>query len=66
MEKIELSPEELARAIGMLAQREGVTIEVAMRKVRDSGQFEIIAQSMLERKVIDFLAKEAAVTEVKA
>ena len=66
VEKIELSPEELARAIGMLAQREGVTIEVAMRKVRDSGQFEIIAQSMLERKVIDFLTKEAVVTEVKA
>jgi FKBP-type peptidyl-prolyl cis-trans isomerase (trigger factor) len=65
-EKITITQAEVARVIGMLAQREGITQEVAFRQLRDNGQLDSIPVNLVESKVIDLLTKAALVTEVKA
>lgn len=65
-EQISVTQTEVAQVIAMLAQREGISQEAALRKMRDNGQLEHIHVSILESKVIDLMSKAAVVTEVKA
>ena len=58
-EKIEVTREQLAQQIGMLAQREGLPIEKMADKLRKSNAFGPITQQILRQLVLDFVLKEA-------
>ena len=58
-EKIEVTNEQLARHLALLAQREGVTMEKMVDRVRKNDAFGVIRQNLLRQAVLDFLLKEA-------
>jgi trigger factor len=58
-EKLEVTNEQVAQHIGFLAQREGLTMEKMVDRVRKNNAFGIIRQQLLRQQVLDFLLKEA-------
>jgi trigger factor len=58
-EKIEVTNEQLAQHLAYIAQREGVTLEKMIEKVRKNNAFGAIRQQILRQSVMDFLLKEA-------
>ena len=58
-EKIDVTQEQLAQHIAFLAQREGLTMEKMVDKVRKNNAFGVIRQQLLRQAVLDFLLKEA-------
>lgn len=66
VEKITGSQSEIMNVIGMMAQREGITFDVALRRLHDSGQITSLVSSIVESKAIALLVKEAVKTEVEA
>jgi trigger factor len=58
-EKIEVTNEQLAQHLAFLAQREGLTMEKMVDRVRKNDAFGVIRQNLLRQAVLDFLLKEA-------
>jgi len=58
-EKIEVTNEQLAQHLSVLAQREGLTLEKMADKVRKNNAFGAIRQQILRQLVLDFILKEA-------
>jgi len=58
-EKIEVTNEQVAQHLAFLAQREGITLEKMVEKVRKNNAFGAIRQQLLRQAVLDFLLKEA-------
>jgi trigger factor len=58
-EKIEVTNEQVAQHVAFLAQREGLTMEKMIDKVRKNNAFGVIRQQLLHRNVLDFLLKES-------
>jgi len=58
-EKIDVTQEQLAQHIAFLAQREGLTMEKMVDRIRKNNAFGIIRQQLLRQAVLDFLLKEA-------
>jgi trigger factor len=58
-EKIDVTQEQLAQHIAFLAQREGLTMDKMVDRVRKNNAFGIIRQQLLRQSVLDFLLKEA-------
>ncbi len=58
-EKIDVTQEQLAQHIAFLAQREGLTMEKMVDRVRKNNAFGVIRQQLLRQAVLDFLLKEA-------
>ena len=59
-EKIDVTNEQLAQHIAFLAQREGLTMEKMVDRVRKNNAFGLIRQQTVQRQsVLDFLLKEA-------
>jgi trigger factor len=58
-EKIEVTNEQIAQHLAFLAQREGVTLEKMVDRVRKNNAFGAIRQQILRQAVLDFLLKEA-------
>jgi trigger factor len=58
-EDIDVTNEQLAQHLAFLAQREGLTLEKMVDRVRKNNAFPIIRQQLLRQAVLDFLLKEA-------
>jgi trigger factor len=58
-EKIEVSNEQLGQHLALLAQREGITMDKLVDRVRKNNAFGLIRQQLLRQSVVDFLLKEA-------
>jgi trigger factor len=58
-EKIDVTNEQMAQHLAFLAQREGLTLEKMVDRVRKNNAFGIIRQQLLRQSVLDFLLKEA-------
>lgn len=58
-EKIDVTNEQLGQHIAFLAQREGITMEKMVDRIRKNNAFGIIRQQLLRQQVLDFLLKEA-------
>jgi len=58
-EKIDVTNEQMAQHIAFLAQREGLTMEKMVDRVRKNNAFGIIRQQLIRQSVLDFLLKEA-------
>jgi trigger factor len=58
-EKIDVTQEQMARHLAFLAQREGLTLEKMVDRVRKNNAFGVIRQQLLRQAVLDFLLKEA-------
>jgi trigger factor len=58
-EKIEVTREQLAQHVGLMAQREGIPIEKMADKIRKNDAFGPITQQILRQRVLDFVLKEA-------
>jgi trigger factor len=58
-EKIDVTQEQLAQHIAFLAQREGLTMDKMVDRVRKNNAFGVIRQQLLRQSVLDFLLKEA-------
>jgi len=58
-EKIEVTNEQIAQHLAVLAQREGMTLEKMVDRVRKNNAFGAIRQQILRQAVLDFLLKEA-------
>ncbi|HEX4140974.1 MAG TPA: trigger factor [Candidatus Methylacidiphilales bacterium] len=58
-EKLEVTNEQIAQHLAFLAQREGITMEKMVDRVRKNNAFGIIRQQLLRQQVLDFLLKEA-------
>jgi trigger factor len=58
-EKIGVSNEQMAQHLAFLAQREGITLEKMVDRVRKNNAFGHIRQQLLSQSVLDFLLKEA-------
>jgi len=58
-EKIEVSNEQVAQHLAFLAQREGITLEKMIDKVRKNNAFGPIRQQLMRQAVLEFLLKEA-------
>ncbi|MCE0522923.1 MAG: trigger factor [Methylacidiphilales bacterium] len=58
-EKIEVTNEQIAQHLAFLAQREGLTLEKMVDRVRKNNAFGVIRQQLLRQVVLDFLLKEA-------
>jgi trigger factor len=58
-EKIEVSNEQIAQHLAFLAQREGLTVEKMIDRVRKNNAFGVIRQQLLRQMVLDFLLQEA-------
>ncbi len=58
-EKIEITNERIAQHLAVLAQREGITLEKMVDRVRKNNAFGAIRQQILQQAVVDFLLKEA-------
>ncbi len=58
-EKLEVTNDQIAQHIAFLAQREGLTMEKMVDRVRKNNAFGIIRQQLLRQQVLDFLLKEA-------
>ena len=58
-EKIEVSNEQMAQHLDLLARRENTTLEKLVEKVRKNNAFGSVRQQILRQAVLDFLLKEA-------
>ena len=58
-EKLEVTNEQVAQHLAFLAQREGITLEKMVDRVRKNNAFGVIRQQLLRQMVLDFLLKEA-------
>jgi len=58
-EKIDVTNEQVAQHLAFLAQREGITLEKMVEKVRKNNAFGTVRQQLLRQAVLDFLLKEA-------
>jgi FKBP-type peptidyl-prolyl cis-trans isomerase (trigger factor) len=58
-EKLEVTNEQLGQHIAFLAQREGITMEKMVDRIRKNNAFGVIRQQLLRQVVLDFLLKEA-------
>ena len=58
-EKIDVTNEQIAQHLAFLAQREGITLEKMVDRVRKNNAFGVIRQQLLRQAVLDFLLKEA-------
>ena len=58
-EKIDVTNEQMAQHIGFLAQREGLTMEKMVDRIRKNNAFGVIRQQLIRQAVLDFLLKEA-------
>jgi trigger factor len=58
-EKIEISNEQMAQHLALLAQRENLTLEKMVDRVRKNNAFGVIRQQLLNHAVLDFLLKDA-------
>ena len=58
-EKLGVSNEQMAQHLAFLAQREGITLEKMVDRVRKNNAFGHIRQQLLSQSVLDFLLKEA-------
>jgi len=58
-EKIEVTNEQIAQHLAFLAQREGITLEKMVDKVRKNNAFGPIREQIMRQAVLDFLLKEA-------
>jgi len=58
-EKIEVANEQIAQHLAFLAQREGITLEKMVDRVRKNNAFGAIRQQILRQLVLDFILKEA-------
>ena len=58
-EKLEVTNEQVAQHIGFLAQRENITMEKMVDRIRKNNAFGVIRQQLLRQQVLDFLLKEA-------
>jgi FKBP-type peptidyl-prolyl cis-trans isomerase (trigger factor) len=58
-EKLEITNEQIAQHLAFLAQREGITLEKMVDRVRKNNAFAAIRQQLLRQAVLDFLLKEA-------
>ena len=58
-EKIDVTQEQLANHIAFLAQREGLTMDKMVDRVRKNNAFGVIRQQLMRQAVLDFLLKEA-------
>ncbi len=58
-EKIEVTNEQVAQHLALLAQREGMTLEKMIDRVRKNNAFGAVRQQLLRQAVLDFLLKEA-------
>ena len=58
-EKIEVTNEQIAQHLAFLAQREGITLEKMVDRVRKNNAFGAVRQQILRQAVLDFLLKEA-------
>jgi trigger factor len=58
-EKIEVTNEHVAQHLAFLAQREGITLEKMIDRVRKNNAFAPIRQQLVRQAVLDFLLKEA-------
>jgi len=58
-EKLEVTNEQVAQHLAFLAQREGITLEKMVDRVRKNNAFGIVRQQLMRQQVLDFLLKEA-------
>jgi trigger factor len=58
-EKIDVSNEQMAQHLAFLAQREGITLDKMVDKVRKNTAFGVVRQQLLRQAVLDFLLKES-------
>ena len=58
-EKLDVTNEQLAQHVAFLAQREGITMDKMVDRIRKNNAFGIIRQQLLRQSVLDFLLKEA-------
>jgi trigger factor len=58
-EKIEVTNDQIGQYLAMLAQREGVTLEKMVERIRKNNAFGAVRQHLLRQLVLDFLLKEA-------
>jgi trigger factor len=58
-EKLEVTNDQLGQHIAFLAQREGITMEKMVDRIRKNNAFGAIRQQLLRQTVLDFLLKEA-------
>jgi trigger factor len=58
-EKLEVTHEQVARHLDFLAQREGITLEKMIERVRKNNAFGVVRQQLMRQSVLDFLLKEA-------
>jgi trigger factor len=58
-EKIDVTNEQLGQHIAFLAQREGLTMDKMVDRIRKNNAFGILRQQLLRHAVLDFLLKEA-------
>jgi trigger factor len=58
-EKIEVGNEQIAQHLAFLAQREGITLEKMIERVRKHNAFGAIRGQLMRQAVLDFLLKEA-------
>jgi trigger factor len=58
-EKIEVTNDQIGRHLAFLAQREGITLEKMVERVRKNNAFGAVRQQLLSQAVLDFLLKAA-------
>jgi trigger factor len=58
-EKIDVSNDQIANHLAFLAQREGITLEKMIDRVRKNNAFGAVRGQLLRQAVLDFLLKEA-------
>jgi trigger factor len=58
-EKIDVTNEQIAQHLAFLAQREGITLEKMIDRIRKNNAFGVIRQQLIRQAVLDFLLKEA-------
>jgi len=58
-EKIQVTNEQLGQHLAFLAQREGITLEKMVDKVRKNNAFGVVQQQLMRQAVLDFLLQHA-------
>jgi trigger factor len=58
-EKIDVTNEQMGQHIAFLAQREGLTMDKMVDRIRKNNAFGVIRQQLIRASVLDFLLKEA-------
>ncbi len=58
-EKMEVTNDQIGQHLSFMAQREGITMDKMVDRVRKNNAFGMIRQQLLRQLVLDFLLKEA-------